>query len=421
MTRLSLIIPCYNCEATLDEAVASIYRQESPIPFDVTMVDDGSTDATFEVMRRLSTKYPNVRLVRHAVNLGGGAARNTAVANSTGDVIFCLDSDDMMGADFLRNLVGFWLEKRSDGIGIGTSIKFKKSNIRDVAYVTKFTGPGQRIRFESLLDGSECSLMSTFLITRDAFDRIGGYPTSHGFDTQGMAWRFLANGLTAYTCPDAVYHHRVSFHRSYFIREDRAGRYNWNWLLILSEFLYLFDDKTKDMILGADLVPNGTGPTIEGSLRMEARRRDIYVPHYRDLIQMGRDRSAVDLTESRNRYDQYWLGEYWLSRDEPLRALQHFRMALEARFPHWILVCRLVEAQFKAFGVIRPFTFAYPGMNIHVSKQGLAFEAVVPRLSAYQRFENWLMRRASTRPCGRVLKQVRLGFRRKPEQVRVGS
>jgi glycosyltransferase involved in cell wall biosynthesis len=412
MTTLSLIIPCYICERTLEDAVASVYRQESPLPFSVTMVDDGSTDETYAVMRRLATRYPHIGLVRHPQNLGGGATRNTAVANSEGDIIFCLDSDDILGEDFLRNLVGYWLEKRCDGVGIGRSIKFKKTDLNDVAYVSEFARPGEQVPFESLLDGSECSLYSTFLITREAFNQIGGYPTAHGFDTQGMAWRFLSNGLVAYTCPDAVYHHRVSFHKSYFVREDRARRYNWNWLLILTEFLYLFSDASKDLILTRELVPSEAAATLDKAVCLGATRHPIFASNYADLIRKGRDRVAEELHASDDPFDQYWLGEYWLSKDAPAKALDHFRAALDAQFSYGMIFCRLVEAGMRTSGAIHRMTFTYPRMRLRVSREGLEFEAIVAPLPIYQRFENWLMRYRGTRPLGRALKWTRLQFRR---------
>lgn len=192
MTSLSLIVPCYNCADTLEDAVSSIYRQDVPMPFDVTMVDDGSTNSTYEVMARLAAQHPNIRLARHRSNLGGGAARNTAVANSTGDLIFSLDADDMLGDGFLANITQFWMSKRSDAVGMSTSVKFRGSNVDDVAYITRYEGPGKRVRFESFLEGPCCSLSVVFLITRRAFERLGGYPTAHGFDNQGMGFRICA-------------------------------------------------------------------------------------------------------------------------------------------------------------------------------------------------------------------------------------
>jgi glycosyltransferase involved in cell wall biosynthesis len=94
MTKLSMVVPCYNCEATLEDAVASIFRQDPIFPIDITMVDDGSADSTYEVMQRLARQDRRIKVLRHKSNCGGGAARNTAVEHTDGDLIFCLDSDD---------------------------------------------------------------------------------------------------------------------------------------------------------------------------------------------------------------------------------------------------------------------------------------------------------------------------------------
>ncbi len=413
MTTLSVIIPCYNCEGTLQEAVDSVYRQSSPIPFDITMVDDGSTDGTYAVMRRLAAQHPDIKLVRHTENLGGGATRNTAVANSMGDLIFCLDSDDMMGHGFLHNMVGFWMDKRCDAVGTGVSIKFKKRDINDVAYVTKFARPGLQVPFESLLDGSECSLMSTFLITREAFNQIGGYPAEHGFDTQGIAWRFLANGLTAYTCPDALYHHRVQFHQSYYLREDRVRRHNWNWLLILTEFLYVFNQETKELILGRDLVCAEAAPTLEAAVRTAAADHSVYAPRHAELVRMGRDQVALVLRDSMDKFDQYWLGEYLLSIGKAGLAAELYQRALQAGFSYWILHCRIMQAALQLSDSSLSVDFPLERMHVRATKRGLRFEAAVPPVSAYQRLENWLLRRRGSRGVGVFLKGARMARKKK--------
>ena len=225
-------------------------------------------------------------------NQGGGATRNTAVAHSDGSLIFCLDSDDILGQDLLKNLTHFWLKKKCDGVGISQSIKFRGRERSNVAYITDFADPGKQVRFESLLDGSACSLTSTFLITRLAFARAGGYPTSHAFDTQGLAFRFLGNGLTAYTCPDAVYHHRVEFKDSYYIREQKADRLNWNWFNVLDEFLYLFDPATRSRLLEADLFEVPGRPAPLAVFEVLKGRPKIYARNYRHLIRIGRHGAA---------------------------------------------------------------------------------------------------------------------------------
>lgn len=350
MPRLSIIIPCYNCERTLEEAVESIYCWEPATPFDVIMVDDGSTDGTYKVMQGLAARHREIGLVRHSSNRGGGAARNTGVANSHGDLVFCLDSDDMLGPDFLRNMVRFWVDKRCDGVGMSTSIKFKGSSIHDVAYKTEYEGPGQRVRFESFLAGPLCSLGVVFLMTREAFLRTGGYPTDHGFDTQGMAFRFLSEGLVAYTCPNAVYYHRVDFHESYYLREQSAGRINWNWFNVLNEHLYVFKKAIQEAILGSDLFEVPGRPKPAPLLDVVYGRDNIYASNYRQLIRLGREGVARRFEASDDKLERYWVGRHHRARAEYKKAISHFTRAIELGFDHQIIHLEMLAASLGLSG-----------------------------------------------------------------------
>ena len=88
--KLSIIIPCYNCTSTLEEALSSVYTQNLTTPFEVIMVNDGSTDSTLVLITELSKKYPYITYYNHEKNRGGGATRNTGIAKTTGDLIYCL-------------------------------------------------------------------------------------------------------------------------------------------------------------------------------------------------------------------------------------------------------------------------------------------------------------------------------------------
>jgi len=247
--KLSIIIPCYNCQETLGQAVASIYDQ-GLTDFEVVMVDDGSTDGTRSEMEQLTQKYPGIKIFFHDKNRGGGATRNTAVSKTTGDIIFCLDSDDILPANTLPKMVNFLTEKNCDGITIHRSIKFIGNNINDIQYIDVAPRLGEKIEITSLLSKDQVfiPLYVNFMYTRKAFDQAGGYPTRHGFDTQGFAWRFVCAGLNAYPCPEAEYLHRVKYNESYYLREYNDGKMNYNWRDILLEHYYVFNDRTLNFI-----------------------------------------------------------------------------------------------------------------------------------------------------------------------------
>ncbi len=323
---LSVIIPCYNCAATLKEAVDSIYTQGLNLPFEVVMVNDASTDKTWGLMQQLAKEHEEVKLFQHEKNLGGGATRNTAVKKSQGDLIFCLDSDDMLTPGFFGKMVSLLDEKKCDAVGVAKSIKFKGQNINNVAYVTEMGYQGQQVPFESLFEDATCPLYSTFLHTRKAFDLIGGYPTGHGFDTQGFAFRFLANGLVAYGCTDTIYLHRVSFGRSYYIREYEAGKVSYNWFKIYEEFLFIFNDTVKEQILTHNLKDS---TNILQKKVNETKNR--FVDGYEVLIKPNAKENYKSYIKGREtRYDFYWLGVYWYSKGDFDQAAECFLKAAKA-------------------------------------------------------------------------------------------
>ena len=90
--RISTIIPAYNAECTLAECLESVVQQ-SVQPFEVILVDDGSTDNTRSVAAKFESKLV-LRIVSQA-NSGLGRARNAGMAAATGDAYAFLDADDV--------------------------------------------------------------------------------------------------------------------------------------------------------------------------------------------------------------------------------------------------------------------------------------------------------------------------------------
>lgn len=94
---VSVIIPVYNGEAFLAEAVASIRHQDYE-PLEIIIVDDGSTDGTAELVAGLGE---DIRYV-YQCNGGPAAARNKGLAMARGDIIAFLDADDLWPSDKLQ-------------------------------------------------------------------------------------------------------------------------------------------------------------------------------------------------------------------------------------------------------------------------------------------------------------------------------
>lgn len=95
---VSIIMPSYNNEAWLTRAINSALSQRG-VKIELLVVDDGSTDGSVAVARKIAAKAPNMRVISLLRNFGCYYARNIAVMNAKGDYITLLDSDDIMPLD----------------------------------------------------------------------------------------------------------------------------------------------------------------------------------------------------------------------------------------------------------------------------------------------------------------------------------
>jgi glycosyltransferase involved in cell wall biosynthesis len=246
---LSIIIPCYNCEKTLREAVESCFTQGfAQNEYEIILVNDGSTDSTPQLCEALAREHSHIRVIHHTSNRGGGAARNTAALAARAPVIFCLDSDDLLPPTTLNKMRQQLLDHNDDGVCFEFSKRFNGSDPSHIVHIETFA-TNEPVPFTSLLAvGTLSPVMVVFMFTKRAFSTIGGYPTHHGFDTQGFGWRFLSAGLRVRACPGTSYLHRIHFNESYYLREYNAGKGNFNMQAILLEHLPLFTETAQEFI-----------------------------------------------------------------------------------------------------------------------------------------------------------------------------
>jgi len=91
-SRLSIVMPVYNERGTLREALRAVLQVDFPIPAEVLLVDDGSTDGSLDTVGDL-IDGTTVRMFRQPRNQGKGAAVRRGVREATGDVLTAFDAD----------------------------------------------------------------------------------------------------------------------------------------------------------------------------------------------------------------------------------------------------------------------------------------------------------------------------------------
>jgi glycosyltransferase involved in cell wall biosynthesis len=209
---VSVIIPIFNGERFLKEAVASISRQALS-PFELFIVDDGSTDGTAQVAAALdsSARY---MLQPHR---GQAAARNTGLNQAKGDIIAFLDADDTWSDDKLALQLD-QLRKSPEAEVVLGKTRYAQENLN----------PQWKQRARAMSAPFLALSLGAALFRRSAFDRVGLFdeqlPYCEDIDWFLRAWE---TGIPITLHPEAVQFYRRHLHnitneraldQSYFIR-----------------------------------------------------------------------------------------------------------------------------------------------------------------------------------------------------------
>jgi poly-beta-1,6 N-acetyl-D-glucosamine synthase len=121
--KISIIVPAFNEEQSIAQCVESLLGQ-SYEDFEIIVVDDGSSDRTFEIAR--SYEGPKVKVI-HQENKGKSGALNTGIAAATGGIVLTVDADTRLNQSALRNLAERFSERPRLGAVAG-NVKVYKAN-----------------------------------------------------------------------------------------------------------------------------------------------------------------------------------------------------------------------------------------------------------------------------------------------------
>ena len=179
---VSVIVPAYNAAGTLEETLRSALAQGHET-LEIIVVDDGSSDGTAAIARRVASQDQRVIVVEQA-NAGVAAARNRALGMARGEYVAPLDADDLWHPDKIARQLARFAEGRTV-----TMVYCWSADIDGEGLVTELRGDVPRYEGDvmaPLLVANFIDTSSVPLIRRDALLAAGGWEEGlHRQDAQG--------------------------------------------------------------------------------------------------------------------------------------------------------------------------------------------------------------------------------------------
>ena len=246
-SNISFFIPAYNCADTLEESVCSILNENFESGDEIIIVNDYSTDNTESVIEKLKINFPFFKTLRHDINKGGAATRNTAISHANNPLLFCLDSDNILASGSIKNLKKFLINSDAD-IAAFQEVYFFIDNKDNI--VNKWVYQDQITLVDVLSRHDVPGASGNYLFTKESWQRAGGYPEFAGaLDTHGFGFRQLATGSKMVTMPNSYYYHRQGI-ESYYVRFSKKQNLSLTFFEIIAPFSHLIFDYDWEYICG---------------------------------------------------------------------------------------------------------------------------------------------------------------------------
>jgi glycosyltransferase involved in cell wall biosynthesis len=194
---VSVIIPAYNAEATITQALDALTGQDFDDDYEVIVVDDDSTDRTLEAAERAGSGAT----ILHQAQLGPAAARNLGVEHAAGRLLAFTDADCVPSPSWLR-----------EGVAALEEADLVQGAVRPDP-LTPRTPFDRTVSVTGDRGLYECASM---FVRRDLFDRVGGFEDwldarvgKQLAEDLWFGWRARRAGATTAFCPAALVDHAV--------------------------------------------------------------------------------------------------------------------------------------------------------------------------------------------------------------------
>jgi glycosyltransferase involved in cell wall biosynthesis len=203
MKKISVIVPLYNTEKYIEEAILSLLNQTINID-QIIVVDDGSTDNGAEIVK----KYPKIELIQKE-NEGLKKTLNCGLSHATGDIIGFLDADDRWKTDKLKVQLDYLVNHPDVDVAFVNSERFKMVKLEN--------GKSH----EEKIDVMSGKTLPTGLYRKKVFDVVGVFSVENQFHNF-MEWldRAQFKNINMVMINEVLYERRIHDSNMGIINKD---------------------------------------------------------------------------------------------------------------------------------------------------------------------------------------------------------
>ncbi len=214
---LSIVLVCWNNKAYLDPCLKSLYDSGMKNTFDVVVVDNGSTDGSQQMLKE---KYPEIKVIQNAENVGLGKASNQGIEATSGKYVLLLNNDTIVNGPSFDAMIDF-LDQNPEAGAVGGKLLNSDgtiqacynyfSTLKEEFFVATRLGELIRPGYPAIMNAEEIKSVewlgsACLMLRRVALDQVGLLDESYFIygDEADLQYRLRKAGWYVYYLPHAT-------------------------------------------------------------------------------------------------------------------------------------------------------------------------------------------------------------------------
>jgi len=191
---ISIVVPCHNVEKTVGKTIEALLAQDYLGLKKIILVDDCSTDGTYEVLKKYAKRYKKIKAVRTPKNFGrASGTKNYGAQFVKTELIGFTDDDSLPRKDAISKIVGFFNDEKVGAVTSRVLVK-NKNNLLTKAQAIEYKVMAFTRKLMGFIDSIYVTNGPLSIYRMKGFEQVGGFDEKNWTEDIELTWNFVAHG-----------------------------------------------------------------------------------------------------------------------------------------------------------------------------------------------------------------------------------
>lgn len=196
---VSIIVPAYNEEGTIEDAIESLKKIDYPKDkFEIVVVNDGSSDNTSNIVKLFVSKQ--VRFIDNPKNKGKAACLNQGIDAAKGSVIATMDADTVVPKNIFKEMMPYLNDPSTGAVTVSVEVRFVRNFLQRIIQLEYILGLSLFLKVFSLLNCVHVTPGPFSIYRKDLLQKIGGFDEKNITEDLEIAYRIHKSGNKIANC-----------------------------------------------------------------------------------------------------------------------------------------------------------------------------------------------------------------------------